>query len=81
MQCNVAELACLKAMPSEAWVRPYAAWLIRDGKRSSEQRQGQRSIVSQQASGSQTRCCRTVLDHDQVQGSEEVVDDHCDVAI
>lgn len=81
MQCIVAELACLKAMPPKAWVSPHAAWLIGNGKGSTEQRQGQRSIVSQEASGSQTGCCWTVFDHDQVQGCEEVIDNHCDVAI
>ena len=81
MQCIVAELACLKAMPSKAWVRPDAAWLIGDGKGSTEQGQGQRSIVSQQASGSQTGRCWAIFDHDQVQGCEEVIDDHCHIAI
>ena len=81
MQRIVAKLTCLKAMPSKAWVRPYTTWLIGDGKGSSEQRQGQSSIISQQASGSQTGRCRTVLDHDQIQGCEEVIDDHCHIAI
>lgn len=81
MHCAAAKLTCLKAMPPKAWVSPDVAWLIGDGKSSTEQGQGQRSIVPQQACGGQASCCWTVLDHDQVQGCQEVVDNHCHVAI